>query len=108
MEILKAALPLQSPFNGGIVIVGPDNTKRLVSVFSVLLLISVWHKGWAAVGAWFRHKDNDVDHYPTACPPNRSKTRPQEISLWAGSFQFLPVAYRLCFLISVFLTNITD
>ena len=57
--------------------------------------------------AWFRHKDNDVDHYPTACPPNRSKNRPQEISLWAGSFQLLPVAYRLCFLISVFLTNIT-
>ena len=94
-------------FNGDIVIVGPDNTKRLVSVFSVLLLISVWHQGWAAVGAWFRHKDNDVDHYPTACPPNRSKNRPQEISLWAGSFQLLPVAYRLCFLISVFLTNIT-
>ena len=57
---------------------------------------------------WFRHKDNDVDLYPTACPPNRSKNRPQEISLWAGSLQFLSVTYRLFFLISVFLTNITD
>jgi hypothetical protein len=28
--------------------------------------------------AWFRHKDNDVDHKSTACPPTRRKNRPHE------------------------------
>ena len=90
----------------------PEMREKLKGKFAVVDASQI--KAWETLlsngimNAWFRHKDNDVDHYPTACPPNRSKNRPQEISLWAGSFQFLPVAYRLCFLISVFLTNITD